>query len=397
MGAIYSAAQFTIVAAAGTDADAGLPGVSCAFTNPKICSVTKDLCLVAEPTSVTQSVSASAWYSRAWTLQEGYLSKRRLFFVEYGAEFICDQDLQDKDFRVGHIAKELAASLPSTMTSWDRANHMMRQFTGRSLTYDTDALNAIVGALETLEGVDNSTGVIIQPSNASKTSSIQTALSWHHRIPCSRRKGFPSWSPIGWKGHVDYLDHHTIISSGCRLEVWYDGQYRSLSETIGRLSGQHRAHEPEQARFLRLKTTVVMLDFEDLDESPSIPPGLYVKIPYSPDLTLLVQPLWDVESVHQTPGGGLQLPCAVLVRRRTLMQMTWRCESETQIVIMQPLGTHYERVGCFDLNWSHRNILARDKQGWTFPLDFSYGNPLLEYGDGTFWMKTGEERTFLLG
>jgi hypothetical protein len=397
MGKIYSAAQLTIVAAAGTDADAGLPGVSYGFINPEICSVTKTLCLVSPRVPVTQTVSGSAWYSRAWTLQEGYLSKRRLFFVEHDAEMVCDDDLQDASSSLGNIAAEHNASLPSTMNSWSRANHMMRQFTGRSLTYDKDALNAIVGALETLEGVDNTMGVILQRSNASKASSIEMALSWHHHIPCARRKEFPSWSPVGWRGHVDYLGHHTIISSGCTIEVWYNGQYRLLRETLGKLSEQNRTQEPEQARFLRLTTTVVMLDLERINETSHVPAGLYIRVPYSHDLDLLVQPFWDVESIYQMQRGGLQLPCAVLVRPRSLMQMSWRCERETQILIMLPLGTHYERIGCFNLNWSHRNIYARDKQGHIFPLEVSYGNPLLEYGDGMFWMETGEQRTFLLG
>jgi hypothetical protein len=140
-----------------------------------------------------------------------------------------------------------------------------------------------------------------------------------------------------------------------------------------------------------------MLDLERINEMPHVPAGLYVRVPYSHDLDLLVQPFWDVESIHQTRGGELQLPCAVLVRPRSLMQMSWRCERETQILIMLSLGTHYERIGCFNLNWSHRNIYARDKRGQIFPLEVSYSNPLLEYGDGMFWMETGEERTFLLG
>jgi hypothetical protein len=198
MGAIYSSAQITLIAAAGRDATYGLPGISKTFRYPEVCPVTESLCLVSAPRSVTHSVCASTWLSRAWTLQEGYLSKRRLFFVEHGIDYICDEDLQDEDLRGGLIASELAASLPSKMNAWDRANHMMRQFAGRSLTYEEDALNAIIGALGTLEGVDHTEGVTIQRSNSSETSSTYMALNWCHDLPCSRRKGFPSWSPLGW-------------------------------------------------------------------------------------------------------------------------------------------------------------------------------------------------------
>jgi hypothetical protein len=394
MGAIYSSAQITIIAAAGTDAMFGLPGFGREFSYLESCPVTRDLCLVNVTNSVTRSVSASTWYSRAWTLQEGYLSRRRLFFVEHGITYICDEELQNEDLRGASIATEIAASLPSKMNPWDRANHMMRQFAGRSLTYEGDALNAIIGALGTLEGVDHKEGVTIQRSNSSRSSSIYMALNWCHGLPCSRRKGFPSWSPLGWRGQIDNLDYQTSISSDCSLEVWHEGAFKHVSDAFGELSEDHRAHRPAEERYLRLTTTVVMLDFEYLEHEPSIPTGLYVKFPYDSEIDLFILPFWDAEDMQ---GGNIKLPCAVVVRRRTLIQKNWRCEQESQILIMRQHSTYYERVGCFNLHWSHRHIYAREKQGRIFPLDLTYGNPLLEYGDGTFWKKHGEERIFLLG
>lgn len=397
MGAIYSSAQITLIAAVGRDATYGLPGISKTFRYPEVCPVTESLCLVSAPRSVTHSVCASTWLSRAWTLQEGYLSKRRLFFVEHGIEYICDQYLQTGKRLWTPIASELTASLPSKIDHWDRASHMMRQFTGRSLTYEDDALNAIIGALETLESIDHTEGVIIQLSNSSDISSIYMALDWYHNLPCPRRKRFPSWSPLGWQGKIDYLDYKASISSDCSLEVWHDGEMRHVSHAFGKLSEGHRSPRPAEARLLRLSTTVVMLDFEYLDHDSSVPAGLYVKVPYAPELDLFVLPLWDAENVQDMQEDSLQLPCAVATRRRTLTDTTWRCEQESQILIMRQFGTHCERIGCFNLHWGYRTIYARDKQGKIFLLDFAYGNPLVEYGDGTFWKKHGEERTFLLG
>ena len=394
MGAIYSSAQITLIAAAGRDATYGLPGISKTFRYPEVCPVTESLCLVSAPRSVTHSVCASTWLSRAWTLQEGYLSKRRFFFVDHGIEYICDEFLQDGNQEGVSIASELSVSLPSKMDPWNRANHIMRQFSGRNLTYEEDALNAIIGALGTLEGVDHTEGVIIQRSNSSETSSIYMALNWCHDLPCSRRKGFPSWSPLGWRGQIDYLDYQTTITSGCSLEVWHDGGFRHLSDAFGKLSEGHRAHKPTQERYLRLNTTVVMLAFEYLDHEPSITSGFYVRVPYASNLDLFVLPFWDADNM---PRSSCTLPCAVAVRRRTLTQKTWRCEQESQILIMRQYSTHHERVGCFNLHWSHRSIYAREKQGRIFPLDFTYGNLLLKYGDGTYWKKNGKERTFLLG
>ncbi|KAF9636489.1 hypothetical protein BFW01_g7385 [Lasiodiplodia theobromae] len=86
MDSIYQDAAFTIIAAAGDDADYGLPGVS---TRPRTsrtsCRVGNFLVLSSGLHNGTETeyrpnqtdvLSQSKWNSRAWTYQEGLLSRR---------------------------------------------------------------------------------------------------------------------------------------------------------------------------------------------------------------------------------------------------------------------------------------------------------------------------------
>ena len=82
----------------------------------------------------------------------------------------------------------------------------------RSLRYDSDALDAIRGALKTLlnEGVFQIWGVPFRfDSNIFTDGAIQgeIALLWRHNSSKAsrQREGFPSWSPLGWENAVSFM------------------------------------------------------------------------------------------------------------------------------------------------------------------------------------------------
>ncbi|KAF1951529.1 HET-domain-containing protein, partial [Byssothecium circinans] len=91
MGAIYYNAALTIVAAAGDDPTYGLAGVS----HPRNFSVhwgsVEGVILVDTTSPMADKIGRSTWAQRAWTFQEGYLSRRRLFFTEDGVLFVHGQ------------------------------------------------------------------------------------------------------------------------------------------------------------------------------------------------------------------------------------------------------------------------------------------------------------------
>jgi hypothetical protein len=406
MGDIYSSAQVTIIAAAGTDSAFGIPGVVRDRLTPQISTKVGRLCMYKPPVSVGHTIHQSVWASRAWTFQEGYLSKRRLYFSEYQLVYICEKKAQNDglvDVNRGSLSSRWN-SLPTgtDWRSWETATAMMKEYLRRDLTYDADALNAIVGALNTLKEVDHIYGVLLTHSEYLGWEKYPQpiALHWVHTSPCPRRKDFPSWSPLGWNGAVDYLHKnvdgdalHAVVATSCSLKVWHYDQYRELSGIRERISNAHTANSPDKLRFLKVSATVVMLDFEYTNKPffrEKGKSGLYVRVPYSQNVELVIYPYWDICIEQVSLGHTKQLPCAVIVRKN---EGTPRFEKELMIFILQQHDDYYERIGCFRLE--HGRSFARANPG------DSFNNERTRYlgkgGDDLYWMKDGEERTFLLG
>jgi hypothetical protein len=153
---------------------------------------------------IFETLKNSKWASRAWTFQECYFSKRRLFFVGNQVIYICNRD-----------NRRLLPTGWSPSGSRDKLSHavnLLEAYSGRQLTYESDALAAIVSALNTLndDTLQHMWGLPIQrlePSSIERASYLggELALFWRHDQPCSRRFGFPSWSPIAWTGQLSWF------------------------------------------------------------------------------------------------------------------------------------------------------------------------------------------------
>ncbi|KAH7350397.1 heterokaryon incompatibility protein-domain-containing protein, partial [Pyrenochaeta sp. MPI-SDFR-AT-0127] len=169
MGAIYSSAALTIVAAAGNGPKHGLPGISL----PRQVSmpygqVVGSVALVLTTVAAVEDVYNTTWAYRAWTFQEGYLSRRRLFFTDSTMLYVCNQDMRSdiigEDYMLGdihgHRMLQLFVPWNSPMPAQDDwnvqsknlnvAGRHMKAFSERRLTYSSDALNAILGILDHL-------------------------------------------------------------------------------------------------------------------------------------------------------------------------------------------------------------------------------------------------------
>jgi hypothetical protein len=159
MGSIYSSAQLTIVASAGEDSSYGLPGVSVERAPPQKCEYLRDMKLTQPPDALDYEIRNSAWGTRAWTYQEGYLPKRRLFFTDTRAVYICQTEIQD-DMHVEsqEVSRPFPGLLQGVIPSTDDnlipeevVENMLREYSFRNLSFDSDALDAVVGALNMLE------------------------------------------------------------------------------------------------------------------------------------------------------------------------------------------------------------------------------------------------------
>lgn len=159
MDSIYRNAYVTIIAAAGSDANDGLPGVSRPRKPLESIDIGgHDFMVARDPKDI---VEASIWNSRGWTYQEMLLSRRRLIFTDYQIYFQCQisQTLEqlDKDFPPTFFTTENKISkrllpIQDTHSTVDDLYARLREFYHRTLRYDTDNINAFAGIFRALSG-----------------------------------------------------------------------------------------------------------------------------------------------------------------------------------------------------------------------------------------------------
>lgn len=239
----------TLVAASGTDADAGLQGVqrlSVAPDRPGVERYVQQIYAefqgahIIAPLDNTLNVESTPWNRRGWTFQERLLSRRLLVFahnevVWYCRGMICREDMENGDYGAETHPLEFLtlksswlASSAGQQTVWrdgsletDRygRTHLVRsgrlseyvraveQYTPRQLTYKSDVLFAFGGLGSIFERSFESRLLFGLPEII-----LDVALLWRPVEPLTRRYcendgqpvHFPSWSWAGWEGAVRY-------------------------------------------------------------------------------------------------------------------------------------------------------------------------------------------------
>jgi hypothetical protein len=206
MNHIYSHALLTLVAASGSNANAGLPGVRLGSASIQDSQRINGLELIPGRSDLWPLIKSSTWFTRGWTFQEYVLSKRLLFVVSGAVVFLCQKALFREDAGLnsipserkryllcgmGHISPTMSASQASK-----RYRDLISAYSFRELTNDYDILNAFAGISKALSPVLGSFLSGLPEEN------ICTALLWRNtasRIGNNRREKFPSWSWSGWK------------------------------------------------------------------------------------------------------------------------------------------------------------------------------------------------------
>jgi hypothetical protein len=273
MDLVYQAADVTIIAAAGDDANSGLPGVSKPRAQQMVADLGDYLAIhFAEPPHVT--IPKTVWSSRGWTLQEAFLSRRRLVFTsdqvyfECPAMNCCESLLEDRDL-LHVVSKERAKNClhpgifgggriysiqPKAKKSCLDSNreealrNLTIQYTSRKLSFELDSLNAFMGILKHFQAQDpllrHIWGLEVTKGNTLYSAQkVRIALGWRHdtyqmSFP-SRRQFFPSWSWVGWSGPMVHFyitfeaeDVSLDLSDGSRLPIKQilDSSHREVSE-----------------------------------------------------------------------------------------------------------------------------------------------------------------------
>lgn len=188
MDAIYEAAYLTIIAAAGSDGDHGLPSVSRfhrAFTENA--TPPWDGIVYSEFSGPhLRQFMGSTYSTRGWTFQEDLLSQRRLIFTNDRATlYYGGEDRVRASYGIfGHI----------------------NEYSQRSLTKPTDLLNAFLGVFRAYERlqppVKHVWGIPFLLDRDAQVRQQGYGLLWRNKHPCSLRRisDLPSWTWAGWDG-----------------------------------------------------------------------------------------------------------------------------------------------------------------------------------------------------
>lgn len=239
MESIYSSAFATLISLDAESAESGLPRITRNASSPneeQLYAEFDGIQLVSAPTPLSKVVKRSIWNRRAWTFQEGLLSNRRLLVSKSEIFFECNRMTCSESFDYGTAfgysspgSKESAMDClpvgslsrgvlcpdfhnPWLADSGDKALEgpqvyakMISEYSTKEMSWDSDALNAITGILTKLE-------LIYFPAGFFHGLPLELFRSTlYFEIPMSpgypdRRWAHPSWSWVGWKGEVKYIN-----------------------------------------------------------------------------------------------------------------------------------------------------------------------------------------------
>ncbi|KAJ9611824.1 hypothetical protein H2204_015164 [Knufia peltigerae] len=220
MELVYESSYVTLIAADTESADTGIPGVGL-LPREKTKNDRQDVqrlkpgLEVMRVHSVDRHLRHSKWNTRGWTLQEYYLSRRSITFVNDQAYFRCRQrtwyeelwtDLEPErprgqDLDVLTFARDNMDLGMRDVATYTFLFQVLEIYQGRDLTDENDALSAMAGILGRV-ATSARTGIV----QGMPTRIFPLSLLFLHAAaglrgaPTRRRRRFPSWSWAGWKG-----------------------------------------------------------------------------------------------------------------------------------------------------------------------------------------------------
>ena len=225
MDVVYSHAVLTIVVLARSNVHQGIPGVrpgSRKAEHHNICIQGQNL-IMGTAWYHFYTIAGSTWNSRGWTLEEGMLSSRCLFFGPNEVFFDCGSGIGSetlglpmyqesglKTYSLQHSTnlidyKFWNKSFPGDW-SFSFYAQSVRFYSERDLSHARDSLNAFMGVLSRLTVVTGMRFVQGIPKGE-----LLKGLLWFPTYSTSRLHSFPSWTWAAWTGPRHYCASYREI------------------------------------------------------------------------------------------------------------------------------------------------------------------------------------------
>jgi len=286
MNDIYHDAEFTIVAAAGGDANAGLPGLTTTERAVRQKTIAVDgLVLATTMATMAPVVTPSSWNGRGWTFQERFFSRTKLVFTDEQLYLDCLHGEMTEDFHLNIHNCNLEQSGGSIFSEHStyridvpgKANHhkygdIVALYTARTLTYPNDILNAFAGVSTALSQRFFGGNPIIQ---GIPLSILDAGLLWHpaaklHRRCTEETDTTPgSWSWAGWVGGACYPSMQNVSDTMISRVEWLDASKmrEGVIECLGpEATGKPSDNWPGWAGWTRITSEAGALEYVRADD-----------------------------------------------------------------------------------------------------------------------------------
>lgn len=215
MDDVYANATATLIAASGTDADAGLPGVSprsLTSQSPIKIPLPADQGFLNLSTclpSLSEEVRAAKWHTRGWTFQEQALSRRCLYFTPTEMFYSCS----GAQLREGYAVEEQECQVEMrTGPPWWTRNlrkdpdpgpyrylgdgrklggaeyqDAVQDYMRKDLTYGDDILNAFEGVFNKFSQGDRDDRLSIKKTQGIPAHLLYLGLLWFPSEEATKR------------------------------------------------------------------------------------------------------------------------------------------------------------------------------------------------------------------
>ena len=225
MGDVYQQSTLTIIACCGNDASYGLPGLEPGTRKVHQVAAVVGHQAMSNMLPWDDIMLASRWSTRAWTMQEKMLSRRKLIITDAVVMWWCwhssnpeDEHCRhhywppgerDKDMIYFNTENDRVVSKRGTLSAYDMYIWLLWDYTKRNISNQRDAANAFQGAFNALAARLNCEFIHGLPD-----TELEDALLWCPIGSSTRRVDektgeslFPSWSWLGWSGKAAYPGH----------------------------------------------------------------------------------------------------------------------------------------------------------------------------------------------
>ncbi|KAF5010364.1 hypothetical protein FDECE_3480 [Fusarium decemcellulare] len=226
MDSIFKLAEFVIVAASGSDAFAGLPGLYGTKRSSWQTSETIDgVELITIQQDAQQALHNSIWNTRGWTFQEFVLARRSLVFTDSQIYWCCRAGTRREDLCGDSSKLKLAANNITSLQDETRRHktcrtgfycRLVQKFNPRHFKDDSDTLWAFLGLLK-LQAPQFPQGYIWGHPYERLDATLlwnQTCRGMHsrdakyriHQDDVRYDLPYPSWSWLSTNSEISFVD-----------------------------------------------------------------------------------------------------------------------------------------------------------------------------------------------